>query len=229
MGLLQKTYPGPVLPLYPPFPKRKAAMLQSCTERATSPAKPPQQERHNQQLEGEQRQSWVTVKPRWANEMQSQTQTLQLVRDQYRWPAHKRDFRVTQVAIIKTPVLKFAKCFKIWKDRWGRGEKCQDTGRGRWNKIVKAAIRIQTITFSCWKLHPQPKVVKEANLVRCNYLVRASQKPHLHSAELRQTGIIRISNSAGAIIYSSVSSHCPLTQKPSDTYFKYSNTRLDFK
>ena len=43
MGLLQETYPGPALPLHPPLPKHKAATLQSCMERATSPAKSPQQ------------------------------------------------------------------------------------------------------------------------------------------------------------------------------------------
>lgn len=67
------------------------------------------------------------------------------------------------------------------------------------------------------------------NLPRRDYPVEASQKLHLHYTEPGQTGVTRVSKPAGAIMYSSVYSHCPLTQKPKDTYFKYSNICSDFK
>jgi len=56
---------------------------------------------------------------------------------------------VTQLAVIRIPGLESVKYCRTWKERRGRGEQSQDAGRGRWSKILKAAIRIQTLAFSC--------------------------------------------------------------------------------
>lgn len=115
--------------------------------------------------------------------------------------------------------------------RWGEeGERIAQVLAGAVGArpSLKAAIEAP-ITFSCWKLQPQPRIVKETSLMRWYEFEKSSQKTHLCSAEPRQTGVIWTSNPDRVMIYSSICIHSPLTQNPNDTCFKYSNTYSDFK